>query len=248
MPQTHDGLSARFYPEKRAGGYTSVDGTVEFYGRINALLDSSMDVLDFGAGRAAWYDPGDTSYRARLRMIRGKVARVVACDVDDAVLDNATANEIIVLLPGDLPFDDEEFDLIIADYVLEHLDDPISTAAELDRVLKPGGWICARTPNRYGYVSVATHLIPNRRHVSVLKKAQPDREEVDVFPTRFRLNTPGRVETAFPTSRFEHCTYYYEPEPGYSFNKPTVFRAMMIVNGLLPRKLRSSLFVFLRKK
>lgn len=41
------------FPEIGAGGYTSRDGTVEFYGRVQALLRPTMHVLDFGAGRGA---------------------------------------------------------------------------------------------------------------------------------------------------------------------------------------------------
>lgn len=43
----------RLFPEVSAGGFTRMDGTVEFYTRVNALLRPDMTVLDFGAGRGA---------------------------------------------------------------------------------------------------------------------------------------------------------------------------------------------------
>ncbi len=43
-------IMASWFPEVGAGGFTSLDGTIEFYTRINALLASDMTVLDFGGG------------------------------------------------------------------------------------------------------------------------------------------------------------------------------------------------------
>ena len=146
---------------------------------------------------------------------------------------------------GALPFSDGEFDLVVADYVFEHLEDPEASAAELSRVVKPGGWLCARTPNYYGYVSVLTRLLPNRVHVRILAASQPDRPQTDVFPTHFALNTKRRINSAF--SEFDVHVYYYEAEPGYFFNRRWVFRLMLIANKLLPRSLHSSLFAFMHK-
>ena len=43
-------IEANWFPEVGAGGFTSLDGTIEFYTRINALLAPDMAVLDFGGG------------------------------------------------------------------------------------------------------------------------------------------------------------------------------------------------------
>lgn len=244
-----DDLATRFYPEKAAGGFSSVDGTIEFYARVNALVKPTMRVLDFGAGRGGWYSDDPESYGSKLRNLRGMVDSVVGCDVDIAVLENRALDTSVVIDHGArLPFGDHEFDLIVSDYVFEHIDDPDLTAAELDRVLRPGGWICARTPNRRGYVSLLTRLIPNDRHVRVLRRAQPERQAEDVFPTRFRLNTKRAIQRVFPPDRFNDYTYYYEAEPAYNFGSPTVYALMIFVNSVLPRALRSSLFIFLQKR
>jgi len=39
-----------------------------------------------------------------------------------------------------LPFDDNEFDVIFCNHVLEHIPDDIQAMKELYRVMKPGGW------------------------------------------------------------------------------------------------------------
>ena len=45
-----------------------------------------------------------------------------------------------------IPFEDETFDAVVAQAVLEHVSDPIRAVEEIWRVLKPGGLIYAETP------------------------------------------------------------------------------------------------------
>jgi SAM-dependent methyltransferase len=206
-----------------------------------------MRILDLGAGRGAWTED-KAAARRETRMLKGKVAEVVGCDIDPAVLDNPSVDRAVVSKPEEpLPFPDEHFDLIVADYVLEHVDDPASFVAEVKRVLKPGGWFCARTPNRWGYISILTRLIRNASHKRILRWAQPDRQEVDVFPTRFRMNSLGAVERHFASPEFTHCSYHYQAEPAYHFNSRVVFALMRVIDGLLPPVLHANLFVFVRR-
>jgi 2-polyprenyl-3-methyl-5-hydroxy-6-metoxy-1,4-benzoquinol methylase len=43
------------------------------------------------------------------------------------------------------------FDLVLASHVIEHLNDPASFAAEVHRILKPGGRFIVTTPNSAGF-------------------------------------------------------------------------------------------------
>jgi SAM-dependent methyltransferase len=47
----------------------------------------------------------------------------------------------------EFPFPDESFDVVFFVDVLEHLYDPIIALKEIRRVLKPGGYLCLKTPN-----------------------------------------------------------------------------------------------------
>jgi len=49
----------------------------------------------------------------------------------------------------DLPFEDEEFDVIFCNHVLEHVNDDKKALSELFRVMKPGGWGIFQVPIRY---------------------------------------------------------------------------------------------------
>lgn len=48
-----------------------------------------------------------------------------------------------------LPFEDAEFDHVIASEVLEHIPDDVRAIAELHRVLKPGGTMAVSVPRRW---------------------------------------------------------------------------------------------------
>lgn len=242
-------IMASWFPEVGAGGFTSLDGTIEFYIRINALLTPDMTVLDFGGGRGAALTDGDCTFRKQLMTLRGKVVKVIACDVDGAVLSNPGADEKIVIQPDEpLPFADSSFDLIISDFVFEHIADPALVSGELWRILKPGGWICARTPNKYCLISLVTRLIHNSKHSRILRQAQPERQSIDVFPTVFKLNNKRAITTWFSPDAFDNFTYRYEAEPSYFFNNRVVFMLMLLINWLMPPVMKSGLFVFLRKK
>jgi SAM-dependent methyltransferase len=240
---------ARLHPEMQLGGFMAHDGTVEFYGRIKALARSEMRVVDLGAGRGAWFDEDDSDFRRGMRLLKGNVAEVVGCDVDAAVLHNRAVDRAVVLEPGrPWPFEDHSIDLVVSDYVLEHVEDPVALAAEVHRILRPGGWMCARTPTKHHYVSIAARLVSNLRHARVLAAAQPGRKAEDVFPTVYRLNTRSAIARAFDSSRFEDFSYIYCNEPQYHFGRAWVYRLFALAHRVLPAGLTGNLFVFLRKR
>lgn len=237
------------YPEFNIGGYTSVDGTVEFYSRINSLLNNSMVVLDFGAGRGSWKEDNSCLYRKSLHNLQGKVKKIVGCDIDEAIYDNSTVDEKVIIRIGEkLPFDDNSFDLIISDFTFEHIENSKEVAQEFTRILKTGGWICARTPNKYNYIYILVQLVNNSWHRKFLKYVQPLRNEVDVFPTMYRMNSVRKISALFPCEKYENHSYYFESEPAYFFNNSFVFFAMKVFDSFLPSFLKNNLFVFLNKK
>jgi ubiquinone/menaquinone biosynthesis C-methylase UbiE len=68
-----------------------------------------------------------------------------------------------------LPYPDGTFDLVVAHWVFEHIDQPEAVAADMARVTKPGGWIAAATANRLGYVALAASIVPNRSHARAIE-------------------------------------------------------------------------------
>lgn len=227
------------------GGFSPNDGTIDFYGRINALIRPEMRVLDLGAGRAGWFEDDPVTYRRELRLLKGKVAEVVAADVDDAVMQNRSSDRNVLIENGRIPVPDASFDVVVADYVLEHIVDVPAFRAEIDRVLRPGGHFCARTPHKWSYVSILARLSGNSRHTRILSRAQPTRKEIDVFPTAYRLNTPGAIAASF--AGYASQSFVYRTDPAYFFGSRAVYGVLSLLHRVMPVALCGSFFVFLRK-
>lgn len=85
---------------------------------------SSVRVLDIGAGGSSY----DRFFPNRISI-----------DIDPK------RNPDIVADAHDLPFSDEEFEMILCTEVLEHLKDPRRAIAEMRRVLKRGGKVIVTT-------------------------------------------------------------------------------------------------------
>lgn len=226
------------------GGYSVNDGSIDFYSRIQCLIKNDSRVLDFGAGRGAWSD--DESYfRKETRTLKGKVEKLYACDVDKAVALNKNVDEILEIKDGKVDAPNEYFDIIIADYVLEHIKDPILFRNEIDRLLKPRGWFCARTPHKYCLISIFASIIKNKFHKSILKFVQPNRSEIDVFPTFYRLNTLYEVEKYFPS--YIDKSFIFRNEPSYFFGNKFIYYFQKFIGNFLIDPLVGNLFIYKQK-
>lgn len=239
---------AKVYPEYNAGGFTRYDGGLEFYGRLNALLKPDMVAVDLGAGRGQQFDT-DNAYKYQLLNIQGKVEKVIGIDVDDAVLQNAHVDEAHVYDGGRLPLGDYSVDLIYCDWVLEHIEHPDIFTSEVNRVLRPGGWFCARTPNSFSILAMASRLIPNQLHAKFLQKIQPGhREARDVFPTFYRMNSRRAIRRLFPDCKWLNCTYTWSAEPGYAFGLPMLVRVIDAIQYIKRPLGGEALYVFMQRK
>jgi len=242
-----DPLEALF-PEKRVARFLHRQDRLVFFSMVNDLVQSHHVVLDFGAGRNRFPEFG--RHIERTSTFKGRCAKVIGVDVDDAVLTNDSLDEAHVIpVGGPLPLPDHSVDVIFSYAVLEHIEDPPAVAAEIDRVLKPGGWFCAWTPNKWGYIGIGARLIPNELHARLLPLVQPNnRAPRDVFPTRYRMNTRGAIARLFPADRFENFTFRFNAQPTYNFGSALMARLWLLYMALTPKALAQTLFVFVRKR
>lgn len=241
-------LERRAYPEVNVSGFPHKDQEIAFFTQVAALLKPDDVVLDFGAGRGESFYNDPSAYRIWLHNFRGRCAHVDGCDPDPIVSENPMLDAAAVMRPGEpLPYEDNRFDLIIARYVFEHIANPQETADELLRILKPGGWICAMTPNRWGYVALASRLLPNRLHSSALSKVQPGRAAKDVFPTVYKLNRPSAVRRYFGHAADVYC-YSTSAVPSYHFGSMFLMRLEQLIHRLTPPMFDVGLRFFIQKR
>jgi SAM-dependent methyltransferase len=228
------------------GGFSGGDGTIAFYNRVNSLLNPAITVLDIGAGRGSWFYLDSCDYRKKLRTIKGKVKEYICADVDEVVLTNPTSDRNVVMRDNRVPLDDNSIDIIITDFVLEHIIDVAAFKSEVYRLLKPGGYLCSRTPHRAHYISICARLIRNSRHAKLLSLVQPRRHREDVFPTAYKVNRLRDVATVF--AGWDNFSYIFSPDPAYFFGSRLVYNLLSFVHAVVPKAWTGNIFVLLRKR
>lgn len=161
-----------------------------------------MRVLDMASG------PG---YVAAAAAARG--AEVVGADGAEAMLDLARS-----LHPGiefchadahALPFEDEAFDAVVANFLVLHLGRPEVAAAEFARVLRPGGRLALTTwdvPDRARFLGVFLDAIAEAGATSPddIPAGPPIFRFADVEEFDALLRAQGLEDTRVETIAFSH--------------------------------------------
>jgi SAM-dependent methyltransferase len=166
---------------------------------LDEALQAGAVALDAGCGRTT-----------RLRDYRDRITRLVGVDSDEAAgRENPFLDEFVPAdLDHSLPFDDDSFDLVYANFVVEHLEHPERGFAEWRRVLRPGGRLVLLTSNRASPLMAAADRLPQRARL-LIKRRGAGAVERDVYPTRYLANTPERLAAVAAAAGFEPVAVEY---------------------------------------
>lgn len=152
---------------------------------LKRWIPDEVHWLDVGCGRRllpSWRAEGERLLRARTRLL-------VGIDLDlDSLKDNVTADVRIFSPVSALPFREASFDIVTANMVVEHLEDPGASFAEVARVLKPGGLFLFHTPNAQAFPTALARMVPDAVKAP-LARVLDGRKSIDVFQTWYRCNT-----------------------------------------------------------
>jgi SAM-dependent methyltransferase len=149
-------------------------------------------VLDWGCG---WGQVTD--------LLRKRGVEVVSCDyLEDESRDMIRLERFPDITmhvcndPVELPFPDDHFEAVLSCGVLEHVQDPGASLAELHRVLRPGGRLFVyKLPNRFSYLEVIARGMGLYYHGKLQHDRVYDRQRVfDLVPTHgFRIDAFRRA-------------------------------------------------------
>ncbi len=117
---------------------------------IASLLPTSGTILEVGCGTGGLLA---ASARAGLAIVGADIATRWLVVARRRLADRALSVPLIGAQAERLPWPDASFDAVVADSVLEHLDDPSTALREWLRVVRPGGRLLIWSPNR---LSLAT--------------------------------------------------------------------------------------------
>lgn len=155
--------------------------------------------LDVGCGHQvlpAWRSEGEKELVDRCDLI-------VGIDYDLPSLQRHRSVDLRVR--GELhhlPFQDDSFDLVTANMVVEHLYRPNDQFLEISRILRPGGLFIFHTPNAHGYITVMSRLFPEGLKKKLIALLE-ERAEDDVFETHYKANSKKQIRDVAKMTGFE---------------------------------------------
>ena len=194
-------------------------------------------MLDAGCGRSS-----------RLAQYRDRIAELVGVDVDGAACqaNRALDTAVVADLCHRLPFSSGSFDLVYSNFVVEHLDAPAAAFAEWRRLLSSGGGLVLLTSNRASPALALSALIPHKARLK-LKRAGAGVVEEDVIATRYRANTPWRldallVKAGFQPVAVEHVATLHR----YAKRAPRLAMVVQSLERRFPPHLRSTIVAWYR--
>lgn len=185
-----------------------------FRERILTHLRPEFVVLDIGAGAGIVCEMN----------FRGHVAKICGVDLDPRVTTNTLLDEGKISDAGCIPYNDATFDVVFADNVMEHLAKPLEVFCEINRVLRPGGILLFKTPNKTHYMPTIARFTPHSFHTFINRLR--GRAQVDTFPTLYRANTASKVSSLAALSGFEVARISrVEGRPEYARITPITYLA-----------------------
>jgi len=131
-------------------GYRNYDMFYERYKSAVEILESKdiiqkgMKVLDVGSGEGFFKFFFDNRYENQLEWHgievwkeRAEFCRHIGYNIKEVDLEK-----------GQIPHEDQSFDMVLASHVIEHLPNPTQVLQEMGRVLKPNGVLLVATPTK----------------------------------------------------------------------------------------------------
>jgi SAM-dependent methyltransferase len=176
-------------PSLRAayGHYTPDD---VYEALVAGIVVPGVAWLDVGSGRHMF-----PNNKALAGALSARCARLVGVDPDETLQENEWVHEKVALRIDE--YDGKQrFDVVTMRMVAEHVADPEAAVRSIERALRKGGIAVVFTVFAFAPIPLLTRLAPMRlRHV--VKDWLWGTDARDTFPTRYRMNTRGRLRRLF---------------------------------------------------
>jgi 2-polyprenyl-3-methyl-5-hydroxy-6-metoxy-1,4-benzoquinol methylase len=145
MPN-HDLSQRALTHDRLAEQYEHISSPYDLYRRLDVLINEFLDGEDLKGKHVL--DAGCGTGRGTERM-NSRGAQVTALDIGPNLVNLTRARypcQALIASVSELPFPDNTFDVVFSTEVIEHTPDPLASALEMYRVLKPNGHLVLSTP------------------------------------------------------------------------------------------------------
>jgi len=179
-------------------------------------------ILNIGAGRSS-----------RLETFFDLAKKVYGLDPNEKALsENRYISNRIVGRAESIPLTDSSVDIVILEWVMEHIENPERAFKEISRVLKPNGKIIFCTPNTKSPLMFLISLlkkISNPFSQIVIRQTLLDREKEEINPAYYRVNTRKKINKIFSQSGLRIIDLRTTGAPSYfRFSKPLLWAALQL--------------------
>lgn len=158
--------------------------------------------------------------KSRAEKYFGKAKEVIAVDIDRKTLEiNNYADKKILADVSNIPMiKNDSVDIVLSEWVLEHLEEPHSAFNETARVLKPRGIFIFETPNTANPIVGLFRIIKkisNKATKTISSKYLLDKTEDDIYPAYYKANSAKSLDKMLREAGFEKICVKRTGCPGY---------------------------------
>lgn len=177
---------------------------------IGKACTKQTRILDVGCGHGEF-----------LRPVYEDMPHTYGIDPDEVALKkNKLIKHLKVATVEKLPYKDNFFDVVVMEWVVEHLPDPDAAFREIHRVLKPNGKVIFLTPNARSYVAWIIRAVPNRLHDFFTTRLY-GRHAGDTYPVQYKVNSPKKLARIVEPIGFKQEHLIFNGDPTYiGLNEP----------------------------
>ena len=158
--------------------------------QLEQIVDGNVRWLDIGAGTRVHDGYGI----ATPSELASACSELVGIDFEEEHLRrNPDLTSFVVGGAEGLPFPDQRFELVTANMVLEHLEQPLKVFQEVSRVLSAGGVFVFITPNLNHPIIRTISAIMRPQTQRLVTHKFEGRSLDHIFPTFYRANTTRSI-------------------------------------------------------
>jgi 2-polyprenyl-3-methyl-5-hydroxy-6-metoxy-1,4-benzoquinol methylase len=218
---------------------------------LEKYINHNSNWLDLGCGHQILPDWMPDSVLKQKSLVN-QCQTIMGIDID---LMSLQKNEIfksrVCANLYDFPFKNGFFNVVSANMVLEHLEDPSLFFKELAEIMRKDGIFLLHTPNILNYGTMISKILPSLVKTKIIRILESRKEE-DVFPTYYRANKKTDIveystKYGFKIIEFEMINSSAETK----YLGPLVLIELLLIRLLTISKLakfRSNIICVLKKR